>query len=203
MPTVHLDPAYGDTITGFVLGQTLGNSGVSGAPSLSSNDAVASPVGEYTITAALGTLTAGNYNFTFANGVLSVTPATLTVTANPASRAYGASDPAYSDTITGFVLGQTLGNSGVSGAASLSSGDTATSPVGAYTITAALGTLTAGNYSFTFVNGVLSVTPATLTVTANPASRAYGLRTRPTATRSRASCWARPWATAASPAPPA
>ena len=32
-----------------------------------------------------------------------ISQATLTVTANPASRTYGASDPAYSDTITGFV----------------------------------------------------------------------------------------------------
>ena len=169
-----LDPAYSDTITGFVLSQTLGDSGVTGAPSLTSNDGTASPVGTYTITAALGSLAAQNYNFTFVNSTLSVTPATLTVTANPASRTYGALDPAYSDTITGFVLSQTLGDSGVTGAPSLTSNDGTASPVGTYTITAALGSLAAQNYNFTFLNSTLSVTPATLTVTANPASRTYG-----------------------------
>ena len=70
-----------------------------------------------------------------------MTPATLTVTANPAGRTYGASDPAFSDTITGLVLGQTLGDSGVSGVASLTSSDTSASPVGTYAITAGLGGL--------------------------------------------------------------
>ena len=182
------DPAYSDTITGFVLSQTLGDSGVTGAPSLSSSDTAASSVGTYAITAALGTLAAQNYTFGFASGVLSVTPATLTVSANNAGRLYGSSDPAYSDTITGFVLSQTLGDSGVTGAPSLSSSDTAASSVGTYAITAALGTLAAQNYTFVFASGVLSVTPATLTVTANPPAGSTARPTRPTATRSPASC---------------
>ena len=78
-------------------------------------------MGTYAITAALGTLAFGGLTFGFASGVLSVTPATLTVSANNAGRLYGSSDPAYSDTITGFVLGQTLGDSGVTSAQSLSS----------------------------------------------------------------------------------
>ena len=123
-------------------------------------------------------MSAQNYTFAFVSGTLSVTPATLRVTANPASRSYAASDPAYSDTITGFVLSQTLGDSGVTGAPSLISNDTAASPVGTYTITAGLGTLAAQNYTFSFANSALSVTPAALTVTANPASRTYGASTR-------------------------
>ena len=123
-------------------------------PSLTGSDTSASPVGTYTITAGLGRLIAQNYTFTFVNGTLSITPATLTVTAKDAGRTYGASDPAFSDTITGFVLGQTLGDSGVSGAASLTSNDTAVSPVGTYAITAGLGGLIAQNYTFTFDRGV-------------------------------------------------
>ena len=121
----------------------------------------------------MGTLTAGNYSFTFVNGVLSVTPATLTVTANPASRAYGASVPAYSDTITGFVLSQTLGNSGVSGCQPEQRRH-GRQPSGHVHDHRRLGHADRGELQFTFANGVLSVTPATLTVTANPASRAYG-----------------------------
>ena len=112
-----------------MLGQTLGNSGVFGAASLSSGDTAASPVGAYTITAALGTLAAQNYTFSFASSTLSVMPATLTVTANPASRTYGAADPTYTASYSGFVLGQILGDSGVNEAPNLSSTDT-TAPGG-------------------------------------------------------------------------
>ena len=112
------DPVFTASYSGFVLGQTLSNSGVSGAPSLTATDSSTSPVGSYLLTAAQGSLSAQNYTFTFAGGTLSVTPATLTVTAEPqvASRTYGSFDPAYADAITGFVLGQTLGDSGVTGA---------------------------------------------------------------------------------------
>ena len=68
------------------------------------------------------------------------------MTAANASRTYGASDPAFSASYGGFVLGQTLGNSGVSGAPSLASTDGSASPVGSYPITVALGTLAAQNY---------------------------------------------------------
>ncbi len=39
----------------------------------------------------------------------------LTVTANNASRSYGAADPAFTASYGGFVNGETLGSSGVSG----------------------------------------------------------------------------------------
>ena len=170
------DPAFAATISGFVLGQTLATSGVKGSASLKSNDTAASEVGSYTITPTVGTLTATNYAFTtFKAGTLSITPAPLTVTANAASRLYGAADPAFAATISGFVLGQTLATSGVKGSASLKSNDTATSAVGSYTITPTVGTLSATDYAFTtFKTGTLSVTPAPLTVTANTASRLYG-----------------------------
>ena len=41
------------------------------------------------------------------------------MTANNASKNHGAANPVFTDTITGFVLGQNLGSSGVSGAAKL------------------------------------------------------------------------------------
>jgi hypothetical protein len=45
----------------------------------------------------------------------------------------------------------------VSGAASLTTKATSTSPAGTYPIVAAQGTLAAANYTFTFVNGTLTV----------------------------------------------
>ena len=89
-------------------------------------------------------MAAQNYIFTtFNSGNLSVNKATLTVTAAGACRTYGAADPAFSANYSGFVLGQTLGNSGVSGAPSLAGTDGSTSPVGSYTITSAQGSLSA------------------------------------------------------------
>ena len=72
------------------------------------------------------------------------------MTANNASRTYGASDPAFTASYSGFVLGQTLGNSGVSEAPALVSGDNSSSPVGGYTIVAWWGALAAQNYTFVF-----------------------------------------------------
>ena len=66
------------------------------------------------------------------------------------------------------------GVSAVTGNTRLTTAVTTTSPAGAYPITAALGTLAATNYTFTFVNGILTVNKAVLTVTANDASRPYG-----------------------------
>jgi hypothetical protein len=156
--------------TGFVNGDTA--SVVGGAAGLTTPANAASGVGSYPIMAAQGTLSAANYTFAFVNGTLTVTPATLTVIANNAGKLYGAALPSFTDTITGFVNGDA--SSVVSGPASLTTSATAASGVGSYPITAALGSLSAANYTFTFVNGTLTVTPATLTVTANNAGKVYG-----------------------------
>ena len=113
-------------------------------------------------------------DYTTATGqvTLTVNHAALTVTANNASRTYGAANPAFTASYTGFVNGDT--QSVLSGSPSLTTTATASSPAGSYTITAAAGTLSATNYSFTFVNGTLTVNPAALTVTANNANRVYG-----------------------------
>ena len=89
-----------------------------------------------------------------------VAPATLTVTANDASRAYESADPAFTDTITGFVNGQSA--SVVSGSPVLSTTAMLASPPGQYPITVGPGTLNAANYTFTLVNGSLTVAAAPL-----------------------------------------
>src|SRR5919201_521662 len=126
--------------------------------------------------AALGSLAAGNYSFSFANGTLTVTPATLTVTADDKSREYGDANPSFTAGYAGFKNGETLATSGVTGSPSLTTAATATSSVagGPYAIVAALGSLAAGNYSFSFCNGQLTVTKATLTVSADDKTRVYG-----------------------------
>ncbi len=164
------NPAFAATYTGFVNGETAAV--LTGVPSLTTSATTASPLGAYPITAAAGTLAATNYQFTFVNGTLTVSKATLTVAANNASRTYGASNPAFTSAYSGFVNGETA--SVLSGTPALTTAATTTSVVGTYPITAAVGTLAATNYQFTFVDGTLTVGKATLTVTANNAGRIYG-----------------------------
>ncbi len=165
-----INPAFTATITGFVNGETSGVLG--GAPSLTTSAATNSPVGDYDIVAALGSLTSANYSFSFTNGTLTVGKATLLVSANNQSRAYGSANPALTYTITGFANGD---NSGILGGAPvLSTTADTNSPVGNYDITISAGTLGAANYLFSYTNGILSVAKATLLVAADDKTRVYG-----------------------------
>jgi len=146
-------PALTDTIAGFVNGDTA--SVVTGTAILSTGATSASGVGTYPITVGPGTLSAANYTFALVSGNLSVTPATLTVTADDKTKVYGAGNPLLTDTITGFVNSDPA--SVVSGAPALSTTATPASPVGSYAIIVGQGTLSAANYTFSFVNGTLTV----------------------------------------------
>jgi hypothetical protein len=165
-------PTLTDTFSGFVNGDTAATA-VTGSANLTTTATSASAVGAYPITAALGTLSAANYNFRFLGGTLTVRPAVLTVTATSSSKVYAAAMPTLTDTISGFANGDTAATA-VTGAPTLTTVATAAYNVGAYAITPAKGTLAASNYSFAFVPGILTITPAVLTVTANNASKIYG-----------------------------
>ncbi len=165
-----LNPFFAYTPAGFVNGDTA--SVLSGSPSLTTVATSTSAAGTYAITVAAGSLSAMNYTFNFVNGILTVNPAGLTITANSTSRTYGASNPSFGYTPAGFVNGDT--SSVLSGSPSLTTTASSSTPVGTYTITAAAGTLTATNYALSFVNGALVINPATLTITANSTNRLYG-----------------------------
>jgi hypothetical protein len=97
----------------------------------------------------------------------------LTVTADDKAMTYGGAVPALTDTITGFVNGDTAAV--VSGAPGLTTTATSASGVGSYAITVAPGTLAAANYDFpTLVAGTLRVTPAPLTIRADDLVRGVG-----------------------------
>ena len=105
-----------------------------------------------------------------------VNKATLTVTANDVSRSYGTANPAFTSTITGFVNGDDVGLVVITGSPTLTTEATTASPAGPYPIIA-VGTLAAPNYSFTYVDGTLTVTPAageTTTLSVNPTTVMYG-----------------------------
>ena len=164
------NPAFTAIYTGFLNGDTAAV--LSGTPGLATAATAASPLGNYTITATNGTLSAANYSFNFANGTLTVGTAVLAVTANNTNRIYGATNPVFTVTYNGFLNGDNA--SVLSGAPVLTTGATTNSPKGSYIITNTIGSLSATNYSFSFTNGILTINPAALTVTASNRNKAYG-----------------------------
>ncbi len=154
-------PVLTYSIAGFVNGD--GSGVVSGAPVEGASGTQAGPVGSYPITIAQGTLAAQNYIFTFANGVLAVNPATLTVTANNATMTEGSQLPAFSATYSGFVNGDN--QSALTGSPVFTTDAPQNPPVGQYNIFVTQGTLWAQNYVFNFVNGTLTVNPAVAQIT--------------------------------------
>ncbi len=84
-----------------------------------------------------------------------ITPATLTVTAVDYSRTYGLPNPQLTASYSGFVSGE--GTNVLTGNPSLNAGATIDSVPGSYDISASVGTLSASNYNFAFVDGTLTV----------------------------------------------
>jgi len=88
-----------------------------------------------------------------------ITKASLIVAAENKFRLVGQTNPPLTASYSGFVNGETLGTSGVTGGPALSTPATSGSPAGHYSIVTTNGSLSAVNYGFTTVNGVLSVIP--------------------------------------------
>ena len=174
------NPTLSATVSGFVNGETLGTSGVSGSGAATTTATALTGAGTATITAGAGTLTASNYDFTnLVNGTLTINKAHLTVTADNASRTYGDANPILGTTVSGFVNGQILGTSGVTGAGAATTTADALTGAGTATITAGAGTLAASNYDFTnLVNGTLTINKANAIVTANSSNVTYNGITR-------------------------
>ena len=99
----------------------------------------------------------GNFGASSGTGTLTVNKAVLTVTANNASKVYNTANPVFTASYSGFVIGDT--QAVLSGVPSLTTTATTASSVGTYPITAAAGSLSAANYSFSFGNGTLIIMP--------------------------------------------
>ncbi|PVM93844.1 MBG domain-containing protein [Caulobacter endophyticus] len=165
-----LGSVYGDAPTGlsggYVVDGLVGADTLFGAAAWTTTATGTSGVGTYAI-AGSGLSASGNYVLTSVQAAgnasaLTITPRTIIVTADALSRVYGAANPALTWTVggRGLVNGDTL-----SGA--LATAADTNSVVGDYAITR--GSLaTSPNYAVTFVDAVLSVTPAP---SSNPPSR--------------------------------
>ena len=93
------------------------------------------------------------------NGTLTITPATLVITANTASRAYGAADPTFTYTISGFIIG---GTPDVTGQPSFKTTSVSSSHVGSYTVVPGTGLAVVSAVFFVFVPAEFDITRAPL-----------------------------------------
>ena len=151
------NPALTYTASGLVNGDTL-----SGA--LSTAATAASSVGSFAINQ--GTLAAStNYRLTYTGASLVINAATLTYVATPASRLPSGGNPAFTGSVTGFVLGETVATA-TTGTLSFTSPALSTSLPGLYPI---IGSgLSAVNY--VFVQDKANATALTI----NPGTTQFG-----------------------------
>src|SRR4051812_1050043 len=155
------NPVFTGTIVGIKNGDAI-------TATYSSPATVLNDVGTYPIIPALvdPTLKLGNYAVTSINGVLTINPAPLTFTVANASRGYGNPNPAFTGTFVGLKNGDVL-------TVTFTSADI-TSSVGTYPIVPVLSGAKAIDYASVVKGGVLTITPAPLSVTGPSGSRLYG-----------------------------
>lgn len=159
------NPVFTGTITGFVIDDT---EAVVRDLTYQTPAAFNSGVGRYDI---IPSATADNYTITAEKGNLTITPASLTITADDTTRPYKTENPAFTATYTGLVAGDN-GDDAVTG---LTFETTAvkTSDMGEYTITPVGGT--SANYNILARNsGTLTIVRPTLVIRADDKSRLYG-----------------------------
>jgi hypothetical protein len=162
------NPAFTYSIFGFHAGDTAGSSMASRYRRWRRRLRMPAPTRSAQVAAVPSVPSGQAYRFIDAPGTLTVTPRSITVTADARSRTYGDANPALTYQVggSGLVNGDTL-----SGA--LATAATAASNVGVYGITQ--GTLALAELcDILLYRRHLTVTPRAITVTADAKSRAYG-----------------------------
>ena len=155
--TIHQNeplPDFELDCTGFKLGETLAN--LTQQPVVTCDVTAEKTPGTYAI--AVSGAESPNYNITMTGGTLTILTADpITITANNVEKVYGDEMPKLTYTVTGGSI------SGL-GAPQITCEATAASAPGVYTIKVEQGSVDYPN--LIFVNGTLTVNPATLVVTA-------------------------------------
>ena len=145
------------------------------APTFALQGTKAKNVSNYTITLTGGS--SKNYNFLLQNegalaGKLTITPATITVTADNKNKGIGQALPAFTYT-PGATQGTDKIKDVITSDPTMTCEATASSPAGDYPIVISGGT-TSANYKFAYVNGNLHVGKVAITLTILPDSKVYG-----------------------------
>ena len=174
--TVTLAPTA-FTTTPLVAGETVGTVTEVSPGTVATAAVVGSPYAITPSAATGGTFTPTNYTITYVDGRLTVTPAPLVLTANDATKVYGTT---FTPAATAFTQVGLVNSDTVTSVVETSTGSPPTASVAGspYPIVitpgSATGSFTPTNYTISYVDGRLIVTPAPLTITANNASKTVG-----------------------------
>jgi len=157
-------PVFTVTISGLVNGDTPETLG---EIEFLTTAIAGSPVGTHIVTP--GGITSTNYTIDYISGKLTILPATAIVKADDKNMEYGQPIPEFSASISGLVGTDTLPSLG-----KLSFLTTAVSEsaVGIYTIIPE--GLSSPNYSFEYINGKLTISPAIIKIIADDKNMEYG-----------------------------
>lgn len=147
-----VDPAFTGTLSGFV---TADN--VTASYTRAAGESVLG--GPYAISATLApSAVLSNYNITYNTALFRITAAPASVTPNPATKVYGAADPAFTGTLTGFVAADN-----VTATYTRAAGETVLG--GPYAISATLAPAAVlSNYTITYNTALFTITPATAVI---------------------------------------
>ncbi len=162
----EVNPTLTQTITGFVNGED--ESDLTTVPVIETSANESSDAGTYIVSSSGGE--ADNYEFSYEDGTLTIEKAALSVIVHDETKIYGDNNPAFSQTITGYVNGDD--QSDLTTIPLINSTANVTSTVGSYAITSSGGE--ADNYSFNYADGSLTINKATLMVVADDQSKSYG-----------------------------
>lgn len=159
-------PTYSFTYSGFVNNDT--EDVLSTKPSIATEATATSNAGTYTITPEGAQ--ANNYDFSYTAGALTIKKSPLTVKANSVSRLYGENNPDFTVEYEGFVNEET--KAVLDSEPTVSTTATILSKAGTYDIRVSGGQ--AKNYTLSYQNGQLNITPRPLKAYVGDYERAYG-----------------------------
>ena len=152
---------------GFVAGESVAD--LLTPPQAKTAADASSPAGSYDIT--VDGATSNNYEIIYQKGTLTVGKAPLSIAVNNTTKEYGNANPTFTCTYHGLKNGESY--PAWNTAPSYQTGATTTSGVGTYSVKLVNGE--AKNYEVNNrTDGVLTITPASLTVTTKDVTRQYG-----------------------------
>lgn len=159
---IAITPSY----DGFVAGE--GEVDLTTAPDCRSTSLPGSHVGSYD--SVCNSASSSNYTITYKRGTVTITRAPLTITASDASQVYGDAAPAITAEYAGFVAGDDWADLDSAPECRALTTETTPAGVGASRCDSAA----SSDYDIAYAQGVVTVTPAPLTVTASDTSHVYG-----------------------------
>lgn len=152
------NPVLTATYDGFVNGETIATA-ISAPALLTTIAKPLSPSGTYIISGAGAS--ALNYNISYEPGILSIDKAILKVTADNKTRNFGIDNPEFTFKYSGFVNAEN--ESVILNPPLVSTEAVKSSAAGTYPIVPSGGSAT--NYTFSYVNGTLTINATTRTIT--------------------------------------